>query len=53
MRECEESSRSVHSRIASRLAIRQNGTRVKHAGGAKGSRQLLHYRTKFPVWPGN
>ena len=45
MREYEESSRSVHLRRASRLdlvtgsrlACRQNGTRVKHAGGAEGS----------------
>ena len=33
----------------SRLASRQNGTRVKHAGGVEGSRQLLHYKTKPPV----
>ena len=45
MRECEESSRSVHSRrasqldlaIGSRLASRQNDTRVKHTGGVVGS----------------
>ena len=48
MRECEEVSRSVQfkgvSRLdlatSSRLASRQSGTRVKHAGEAKGSRQL-------------
>ena len=35
------------------LASRQNSTRVKHVGGAKGSCQLLHYRTKLPYWPGS
>ena len=59
MKECEEKLKSVHSRKASqldlvtgsRLASCQNGTRVKHAGGAEGSRQLLHYKTKLSVWP--
>ena len=35
----------------SRLASRQNGTRVKHAERAEGSRQLLHYKIKLSVWP--
>ena len=29
----------------------QNGIRVEHAGGAKGSQQLEHYKTKLQVWP--
>ena len=33
----------------SRLASHQNGTRVKHVGGAEGSQQLEHYKTKLPV----
>ena len=37
----------------SQLVSRLNGTRVKHVGGAKGSHQLLNYRTKLPVWPGS
>ena len=53
----EEISRSVQFKGVSRLdlmtgsqlASRQNGTRVKHAGGAEGSRQLEHSRTKLPV----
>ena len=61
MRECEEISRSVQfkgvSRLdlatGSRLASRQNGTRVKHAGGAKSSCQLEHYKRKLLVWPGS
>ena len=34
-----------------RLASRQNGTHVKHVGGAEGSRQLEHYKTKLSIWP--
>ena len=61
MRECEEISRSMQFKgvspldltTGSRLAIRQNGTRVTHARGIEGSRQLEHYRTKLPVWLGS
>ena len=61
MRECEDNSRSVYSRrasrldlvIGSRLASRQNGTHVKHVEGGEGSCQLLHYRTKLSVWLGS
>ena len=53
MRECEEISRSVQFQEVSRLASRQNGTRVKHAGGAEGSRQMEHNKTKLLVWQGS
>ena len=36
-----------------RLASHQNGTLLKHVEGAEGSRQLLHYMTKLPVWLGS
>ena len=33
--------------------VAKGDTRVKHARGTEGSHQLLHYRTKLPVWTGN
>ena len=61
MKECEELLKIVQrnrdSRLDlrgdSRLASRQNVTHVPSMPEAEKSRQLLHYRTKVPGWPGH
>ena len=60
MRECEELLKIVHrnrdSRLdlsgGSQLASCQNIAHVPSMPEAEESRQLFHYRTKFPSWLG-
>ena len=60
MRECEELlkivKRNRDSRLdlagGSRLASRQNVALMPSMPEAEELRQLLHYRTKVPGWPG-
>ena len=60
MRECEElfkiGQRNRDSRLdlagGSRLASYQNVAHMRSMPEVEESRQLLHYRTKVPDWPG-
>ena len=60
MRECEEILKIVQrnrdSRLdlvgGSRLTSRQNVAHMPNMPEAEELRQLLHYRTKVPGWPG-
>ena len=60
MRECEELLKIVQRNRDSRLdlvgglrlASRKNVAHVPSLPEAEESRQLLHYRTKVPGWPG-